>query len=154
MLIMYQSHCRILKKKGNERKWEVKQYVHKWINSLLVCSHWSRWQLLLLLLLGHFSHAQLFTTPWTAAYQAPPPMGFSRREYWSGLPLPSPKWQQSISNFIKSFLNIFDELSMLKKIYLHNTTSYFEMGTQYPTKRNLTVRSSRRAQNSLICFLF
>ena len=28
-------------------------------------------------------------TPWTAAYQAPPPMGFSRQEYWSGVPLPS-----------------------------------------------------------------
>ena len=37
-----------------------------------------------------FSHARLFATPWTAAYQAPPPMGFSRQEYWSGLPLPSP----------------------------------------------------------------
>ena len=32
----------------------------------------------------------LFTTRWTAAYQAPPSMGFSRQEYWSGLPLPSP----------------------------------------------------------------
>ena len=31
-----------------------------------------------------------FATPWTAAYQAPPPMGFSRQEYWSGVPLPSP----------------------------------------------------------------
>ena len=30
-----------------------------------------------------------FVTPWTAAYQAPPSMGFSRQEYWSGLPLPS-----------------------------------------------------------------
>ena len=29
-------------------------------------------------------------TPWTAAYQAPPPMGFSRQEYWSGVPVPSP----------------------------------------------------------------
>jgi len=29
-------------------------------------------------------------TPWTAAYQAPPSMGFSRQEYWSGVPLPSP----------------------------------------------------------------
>ena len=29
-------------------------------------------------------------TPWTAAYQAPPSIGFSRQEYWSGLPLPSP----------------------------------------------------------------
>ena len=33
---------------------------------------------------------RLFTTPWTAAYQAPLSMGFSRQEYWSGLPLPSP----------------------------------------------------------------
>ena len=29
-------------------------------------------------------------TPWAAAYQAPPSMGFSRQEYWSGVPLPSP----------------------------------------------------------------
>ena len=36
------------------------------------------------------SHVRLFATPWTAAYQAPPSMGFSRQEYWSGLPLPSP----------------------------------------------------------------
>ena len=36
------------------------------------------------------SHIWLFTTPWTAAYQAPPSMGFSRQEYWSGVPLPSP----------------------------------------------------------------
>ena len=33
-----------------------------------------------------FSHVQLLSTPWTAAYQAPPSMGFSRQEYWSGLP--------------------------------------------------------------------
>ena len=43
----------------------------------------------LLLLLSHFSHVRLCATPWTAAYQAPPSMGFSREEYWSGLPLPS-----------------------------------------------------------------
>ena len=36
------------------------------------------------------SHVQLFVTPWTVAYQAPPSMGFSRQEYWSGLPFPSP----------------------------------------------------------------
>ena len=35
------------------------------------------------------SHARLFTTPSTVAHQAPPSMGFSRQEYWSGLPLPS-----------------------------------------------------------------
>ena len=37
------------------------------------------------------SHVQLFATPWTVAYQAPPSMGFSRQEYWSGLPFPSPE---------------------------------------------------------------
>ena len=36
------------------------------------------------------SRVQLCASPWTAAYQAPPSMGFSRREYWTGLPLPSP----------------------------------------------------------------
>ena len=35
------------------------------------------------------SGVQLLATPWTAAYQAPPSMGFSRQEYWSGVPLPS-----------------------------------------------------------------
>ena len=37
-------------------------------------------------------------TPWTAAYQAPPSMGFSRQEYWSGLPLPSPRARTQTSN--------------------------------------------------------
>ena len=36
------------------------------------------------------SHVWLFVTQWTVAYQAPPSMGFSRQEYWSGLPFPSP----------------------------------------------------------------
>ena len=35
------------------------------------------------------SHVQLLATPWTAAHQAPPPMGFPRQGYWSGVPLPS-----------------------------------------------------------------
>ena len=35
------------------------------------------------------SHVRLFATPWTAAHQAPPSMGFPRQEYWSGVPLPS-----------------------------------------------------------------
>ena len=39
-----------------------------------------------------FSHVQLLATPWTAPYQASLSMGFSRQEYWSGLPLPSPTY--------------------------------------------------------------
>ena len=36
------------------------------------------------------NHVRLFATPWTIAYQAPLSVGFSRQEYWSGLPFPSP----------------------------------------------------------------
>ena len=36
------------------------------------------------------SRVRLVVTPWTVAHQAPPSMGFSRQEYWSGLPFPSP----------------------------------------------------------------
>ena len=45
---------------------------------------------LLLLLLSRFSRVQLCATPQTEAYQAPPSLGFSRQEHWSGLPFPSP----------------------------------------------------------------
>ena len=42
------------------------------------------------------SHVRLFVTPGTVAYQAPPSMEFSRQEYWSGLPFPSPRNLPSI----------------------------------------------------------
>ena len=48
------------------------------------------------------SRVRLFSIPWTAAYQAPPPTGFPRQEYWSGVPLPSPKWD---SNFVLKYRN-------------------------------------------------
>ena len=41
-------------------------------------------------MLSHFSRVQLFATPWTVVHQASPSMEFSRHEYWSGLPFPSP----------------------------------------------------------------
>ena len=57
----------------------------------------------LLLLLSHFSRVWLCATPETAAHQAPPSLGFSRQEHWSGLPFPSPmhesekwKWSRSV----------------------------------------------------------
>ena len=46
--------------------------------------------LLLLLLLSHFSRVQLCATPEMATYQAPPSLGFSRQEHWSGWPFLSP----------------------------------------------------------------
>ena len=56
---------------------------------------------MLLLLLSHFSRVRLCATPYTAAHQAPPSLGFSRQEHWSGLPFLSPmheseKWSRSV----------------------------------------------------------
>ena len=56
----------------------------------------------LLLLLSHFSRVRLCATPWTADHQAPPSLGFSRQEHWSGLPVPSSmheseKWKWNCS---------------------------------------------------------
>ena len=58
---------------------------------------------LLLLLLGRFSRVRLCATPYRAAHQAPPSLGFSRQEHWSGLPFPCPvhasekwKWSRSV----------------------------------------------------------
>ena len=44
------------------------------------------------------SRVRLFATPWTVAYHAPPSMGFSRQEYWSGLPFPSPEWMWGLDH--------------------------------------------------------
>ena len=54
--------------------------------------------LLLLLLLSCFSRVQLCATPQTAAHQAPPSLGFSRQEHWSGLPFPSPMHEMKSEN--------------------------------------------------------
>ena len=48
------------------------------------------------------SRVQLLATPWTAAYQAPPSMGFSRQEYWSRVPLPSRESYYYQKNYNKS----------------------------------------------------
>ena len=53
------------------------------------------------------SRVRLLATPWIAAYQAPPSMGFSRQEYWSGVPLPSPEMLCSTS-IISTFHGIAD----------------------------------------------
>ena len=50
-----------------------------------------------------FSRVCLFATSWPAAYQAPPPMGFSRQEYWSGLPLPSP-WETLLPSLKEGYV--------------------------------------------------
>ena len=67
--------------RADSLQWSSVQTQAVWLQS--ICSQ-------LLLLLSRISHVRLCAAPQTAAYQAPPSMGFSRQEYWSGLPLPSP----------------------------------------------------------------
>ena len=59
------------------------------------------------------SCVRLLATPWTAAHQASPSMGFSRQEYWSGVPLPSPKTYETPTN-IEQHLEFSDTSSSNK----------------------------------------
>ena len=52
-----------------------------------------------------WSRVQLLVTPWTAAYQAPPSMGLSRQEYWSGVPLPSLLYGRTMLKQVRSWYN-------------------------------------------------
>ena len=52
------------------------------------------------------SRVQLLATPWTATYRAPLSMGFSRQEYWSGVPLPSPIWKHERPQIAKAALRM------------------------------------------------
>ena len=80
------------------------------------------------------SYVRPSATPWTAAFQAPLPMGFSRQEYWSGVPLPSPQHMAGILNFIHfclpmstvtAFLPVFLTLIAYFSIdYFHQHTKY------------------------------
>ena len=66
------------------------------------------------------SHVRLFETPWAAAYQAPPSMGVSRQEYWSGVPLPSPRgsWVKGIQKLANIALQIFCKSKIIPGISL------------------------------------
>ena len=68
--------------------------------------------------LKSLSRVRLLVTPWTAAYQAPLSMGFSRQEYWSGVPSPSPTQKSSVqmnSAHYDSALNMFFSLKLLNQ---------------------------------------
>ena len=70
--------------------WKTQQWLQDWKRSIFIpipkksilkkCSKWVK----------SLSCVRLFVTPWTVAHQAPLSMGFSRQEYWNGLPFPSP----------------------------------------------------------------
>ena len=84
------------------------------------------------------SCVQLLAIPWTAAYQAPLPVGFSRQEYWSGLPLPSlqmtqtcPKSPTNLTGCPDSWVSPFSSLTF--KIQLVNLTKSLQKGDSAST---------------------
>ena len=70
------------------------------------------------------SCVRLSTTPWTAAHQAPPSMGFSRQEYWSGVPLPSLLW-------VYTFLQIWKKSVISSNIALVSLFLFVLWGSAY-----------------------
>ena len=68
------------------------------------------------------SPVRLLATPWTAAYQAPPSMGFSRQEYWSGVPLPSPVWSMKPPKIKHDYVTGI-KLAVFYRVYLQISLS-------------------------------
>ena len=92
------------------------------------------------------SRVRLLATPWTAAYRAPPSMGFSRQEYWSGVPLPSPRvrieaWSPcAVCNSLDICLNFCSTLG---------TADGDTLGTIAPSRWSLN--QGRRVQEGQSC---
>ena len=87
------------------------------------------------------SRVRLFMTPWTPAYQAPPPMGFSRQEYWSELPLPSP------DNSLQLGKTVQHKVHFIKKYWLSRVV----YGTHTDREKQT---SSLDPERLYICWLF
>ena len=66
----------------------------------------------------------LLVTPWTAAYQAPLSIGFSRQEYWSGVPLPSPRVERDIDKVLRHYYNPSHLFSQMIPLYFLQVFKY------------------------------
>ena len=72
------------------------------------------------------------TTPWTAAHQAPPSMGFSRQEYWSGVPLPSLKEIKEDTNRWRNIpCSWTGRINIVKMSILPKASTYYVRNTQH-----------------------
>ena len=85
----------------------------EWV-AISFCNAW-KWKVKV----KSLSRVQLLATPWTAAHQAPPSMGFSRQESWSGVPLPSLVWLLSYIQFCIHFSFHMIDLGVTLKISVH-----------------------------------
>ena len=93
------------------------------------------------------SRVWLIATPWTAAYQAPPSMGFSRQEYWSGVPLPSPKPASVLFlfRFCQERRRIFKSslvAQMVKTLPATREIWVLSLSWEDPLEKEMTIHSS------------
>ena len=86
------------------------------------------------------SHARLFATPWTAAYQAPLSMGFSRQEYWSGVPLPSPSNLTSIPQKTNFIMCMGPKMEKLAFHCNKRTIWKFDLGAEKVKEKNVLLQ--------------
>ena len=94
-------------------------------------------------------------TPWTAAHQAPPSMGFSRQEYWSGVPLPSPGLPLFLSNLNCSSILLLtnDALFLSRQTAVIEVSSMVELPCSYTGSPWIDTKSSVPCLSSLSEFL-
>ena len=84
-------------------------------------SNAGKWKVKVMLL----SPVRLLATPWTAAYQAPPSMGFSRQEYWSGVNFQSLFWLEELLHVFILFLSLSDRYQFTLFHKIISPCSYF-----------------------------
>ena len=89
------------------------------------------------------SHVQLFSTPWTAAHQAPLSMGFSRQEHWSGLPFPSPM-QESESEVAQSCTTLCDPMN-------HSTPGLLFITNSQSPPKPMSIKSMMPSNHLILC---
>ena len=92
-----------------------------------------------------FSHVRLFAAPWTVAYQAPPSMGFSRQEYWSGLPFPSPYMQNTLCKIL-GWVN--QKLGSILPVEVLTTSDTEMMSVYWQKLKSLLIRVKEESEKS------
>ena len=93
------------------------------------------------------SRVRLFATPWTIAHQVPPSMGFSRQEYWSGVPLPSLPYQATKGIFHRARANNFTICMEIQKTS-HSQKQSWERRMELEESTCLTSGSTTKPQSS------
>ena len=105
------------------------------------------------------SRVRLLATPWTAAYLTPPSMGFSRQEYWSGVPLPSPPLFPSLLKFmsiesvmLSSHLILCHPLLLLPSIFSRHQGLFQRVGSSHQVAKVLALQPRSLNEYSVLIF--